>query len=332
MQVIHTTPLRVALATLVALGANLIAGPALAQDNFPSRPVRIIVPFAPGGGPDIEARLFAQPYGEALSGNVVIENRVGAAGIIAAEVVAQSPADGYTLLYGSNSQVVQKILQPQAKFDPEKSFAPITLLATSPTILVVAASSPAKSVQELTALLRAHPGEYNYSSGGVGTAAHLAGASFCAVNKLDAVHVPLRGSVEIMQSLVGGLTQFAFPVAGTGVPNVKAGRLRALAFTSRKRMAQMPEVPTLYEVTKDESLVQESWGALWAPAGTPAPVVGKLFSAAVKAVQNPAFRDRIENQGGTAVSSKSPEELAAYMHSEYVKWGAIVKLAKAKAD
>ncbi|HEY4375241.1 MAG TPA: tripartite tricarboxylate transporter substrate-binding protein [Burkholderiales bacterium] len=327
MQFRHHTQTLAALAG-AALCCALTAGPAAAQDSYPSHPIRIIVPFAAGGGPDIEARKLAVPLAEALNGNVVVENRVGAAGIIAAEVAAQAAPDGYTLLYGSSSQLIQKILKPKATFDPEKSFAPITLIATSPGVLTVANTSSVKTVQDLVAAARAHPGELNYSSGGIGTAAHLAGATFCVVTKIDAVHVPLRGSVEILQSLVGGLTQFAFPVAGTGVPQVKSGRLRGLAVTSRARMKQLPDLPSLFEVYKDESLVQESWDALWAPAGTPAPIINKLFAAAVKASQNPAFHTQVESQGSAVVNSKSPADLAAYMHAENAKWNKIIQLAK----
>jgi len=146
------------------------------------------------------------------------------------------------------------------------------------------------------------------------------------------VHVPLRGSVEIMQSLVGGLTQFAFPIAGTGIPNVKSGRLRALAFTSRNRLPQMAEVPTLYEVYKEDYLIQDSWGALWAPAGTPAAVIKKLHAATTKAVLDPMLKSQLEAQGGVSLASASPEELGAYIRTETAKWTAIVRIAKAKAD
>jgi tripartite-type tricarboxylate transporter receptor subunit TctC len=328
----HFPILRKTALAFCVLGTLAAPHLAQAQEAYPSRPVRIIVPFAAGGGPDVQARQFAVPFGEALGGNVVVENRVGAAGIIAAEVVAQAPPDGYTLLAGSISQVVQKMLQPSAKFDPLKSYAPVSLLSTSPTVLVVPPSSTAKTVQELAAQIRAKPGQFNYSSGGIGTSAHLAGASFVAVLKLDAVHVPLRGSVEILQSLLGGHTQFAFPIAGTGIPNAKSGRLRALAVTSRERLQQLADVPTLFEVYHDETLVQESWSALWAPAGTPAAIVQKLHAATVKAAANPTLKGQVESQGSLSLSSKSPEELAEYMRKENTKWAAIIKMANVKAE
>jgi len=317
-----------------ALLAAALCAPALtarADEPYPSRPIRIIMPFAAGGGPDVQARQFAPKLADAIGGSVLVENRVGAAGVIAAEVAAQAAPDGYTLLNGSISQVVQKILQPQVKFDPLK-FAMISLINSSPAVLVVAKDAAPKTVQELEAMVRARPGEYNFSSGGVGTSAHLAGASFCAINGLSAVHVPLRGSVEILQSLVGGLTQFAFPIAGTGVPNVKSGRLRALAVTSRHRLPALPDVPTLFEIYKKEALVQDSWDALWAPAGTPQAVIQKIFTATVKAVQDPTLKAQLEAQGAVSEASKSPEDLVAYTHAEMVKWTEIVRISKAKAD
>jgi tripartite-type tricarboxylate transporter receptor subunit TctC len=316
---------------LAAAALCAFAPASQAQDDYPSRPIRIIMPFAAGGGPDVQLRQLAPKLAQAIGGNVVVENRVGAAGIIAAEVAAQSAPDGYTLLNGSISQVVQKILQPDARFDPQK-FVMISLINTSPAVLAVSRDSPAHTVQELAALIRARPGEFNYSSGGVGTAAHLAGASFCVFNGLSAVHVPLRGSVEILQSLVGGLTQFAFPIAGTGVPNVKSGRLRALAVTSRNRLPVLPDVPTLFEVYKKEALVQDSWDALWAPAGTPPAIIRKLFAATAKAVQDPMIKSQLEAQGAVSVASKSPEDLAAYVRAETAKWTEIVRISKAKAE
>jgi tripartite-type tricarboxylate transporter receptor subunit TctC len=204
-----------------------------AAQTYPSRPIKIVVPFAAGGGPDIDARRLAPRLADALGVAVVVENRVGAAGILAAELVTQAPPDGYTVLSGSISQVVQKILRPQAKFDPLTSFLPVGQTSTSPTVLVVPVDSPVKTVKELEALLRNKPGQINYGSGGIGTSAHIMGASFVNLLKLNAVHIPYRGSVELMPALIGGQIQFAFPIAGTGVPMVKSGKARALAVTVR---------------------------------------------------------------------------------------------------
>lgn len=299
---------------------------------YPSRPVKIVVPFAAGGGPDVETRRLAPKLAEALGGPVVVENRVGAAGIVAAEVVAQSAPDGYTLLAGAVSQVVQKLLRPAAKFDPHTSFIPISLTGLSPAVLIVPADSPIKSAKELEEVIRGKPGQFNYGSGGVGTAAHIAGASFANLLKLTATHVPYRGSVEIMPALLGGQIQFAFPIAGTGVPHVKSGKARGLAVTGAKRLSSLPEVPTLKELYGDDLMVQESWGGLWAPAGTPAPVIAKLFAATRQAMADKELRAQFQAGGAEVEVSASPEEFAAFMKAESAKWAKLIALAGVKAD
>ena len=303
----------------------------LAQ-TFPSRPVKIIVPFAAGGGPDVEMRRMAPKIAEALGGAVVVENRVGAAGIVAAEVVAQAAPDGYTLLAGSLSQLVQKILQPAAKFDPHTSFVPITLTSTTASVLIVPSDSPVKSAKELEAAIRAKPGVFNYGSGGVGTAAHIAGATFASLQKLNATHIPYRGSVELMPALLGGQIQFAFPVAGTAVPHVKSGKARALAVMGSKRLASLPDVPTMKELYGDDLYVQDFWGGLWAPAGTPAAVIAKLFAASKQALADAGLRAQLEAGGADALVSASPEEFAAFMKSESAKWVTLIKISGAKAE
>jgi tripartite-type tricarboxylate transporter receptor subunit TctC len=316
------------LAILFALGATASA----TAQPYPSRPVKLIVPFAAGGGPDVQTRQLAPKLAEALGGSVVVENRVGAAGIVAAEVVAQSPPDGYTVLTGSVSQVVQKIIQPAARFDPLTSFVPVTLTNSAPTVLIVPADSPAKTLRELVELAKARPGALNYGSGGVGTAAHIAGATFGHVLKLSVVHVPYRGSVEIMPALMGGQIQFAFPIAGTAVPHVRAGKARAFATTGAKRMPTLPEVPTMKEVFGDDLFVQESWGGLWVPAGTPAPVVARLFAAAKQALGDAGLREQFRAGGSEVDLSASPEEFTAFMKSETAKWAQLVRLAGVKAE
>jgi tripartite-type tricarboxylate transporter receptor subunit TctC len=294
--------------------------------------VKIVVPFAAGGGPDVEARRMAPKIAEILGGAVVVENRVGAAGIVAAEVVAQAAPDGYTLLAGSISQVVQKILRPAAKFDPLGSFVPITLTNSAPAVLIVPIESPIRSAKELEETIRAKPGQFNFGSGGVGTSAHIAGATFASVLKLNAIHIPYRGSVELMPALLGGQIQFAFPIAGTGVPHVKSGKARALAVTGAKRLSSLPEVPTMKELYGEDLFVQESWGGLWAPAGTPAPVIAKLFAATRQAMADAGLRAQFHGAGSEVELSDSPEQFAAVIRAETAKWARLIQIAGVKAE
>jgi len=319
------------LGVLVPFAAAVFAFSAQAQ-NYPDRPIKIIVPFAAGGGPDIETRRLAPKLGEALGGSVVVENRVGAAGILAAEVVTQAAPDGYTLLSGSISQVVQKVLRPGAKFDPLTTFVPIGQMTTSPVVLIVPADSPFKTVKDIEAAIRAKPGQLNYGSGGIGTAAHIAGSSWSNVLKLDAVHVPYRGSVELMPALLSGQIQFAFPIAGTAVPQVKSGKARAFAVSGAKRLSSLPDVPTLKELYGEDLFVQESWGGLWAPAGTPAAIINKLHAATKQAFADPALRAAIQGGGSEVELSASPEEFAAFMKAETAKWARLIQMAGVKAD
>ncbi|MDM0020013.1 Bug family tripartite tricarboxylate transporter substrate binding protein [Variovorax saccharolyticus] len=303
-----------------------------AADGFPGKPVRVISPYAAGGGPDVQLRQAGPALGEALGQSIVIENKVGAAGVLAAQYVAQAAPDGYTLLMGSNTHLIQKILQPDLKFDPIADFVPVSNFASSPTVLVVRADSPYQTLEDLIADAKAKPGQMNYGSGGIGTSAHLAGATLASLAGLKVTHIPLKGSVEIAASLLRGDTQFAFPVAGTGVPQVKGGKLRALAVTSRQRLKQLPEVPTLHERLKNELAVQESWFGLWAPARTPQDVVAVLFAAATRTLKTPALQAAFEAAGNEAAISESPQAFAAFVRSENRKWAEIVKLAGVTAS
>lgn len=302
-----------------------------AAESFPNRPVRIVVPYAAGGGPDVLVRQIGPRLGEELGQPIVVENKVGAAGVLAAQIVAQQQPDGYNLLMGSNTHLIQKILQPALKFDPLNEFVAISNLATSPTVMVVRADGPYRTVQDVIAAARAKPGKLNYSSGGIGTSAHLAGATLVSLAGLKVAHIPLKGSVEITASLLRGDTDFAFPNAGTGIPQVKGGRLRILATTAADRMKEFPDVPTLQEVLNNELAVQESWFGLWAPARTPADVVARLHAAASKVLADPAVRAQFEAAGNAPAITDSPQAYGIFVRSEQRKWAEVIKLTATTA-
>jgi tripartite-type tricarboxylate transporter receptor subunit TctC len=306
----------------------MLASPlARAADAFPNRPVRLIVPYAAGGGPDVMVRQFGPKLGEVFGQTVVVENKVGAGGVLAAQYVAQQTApDGYTLLVGSNSHLIQKILQPSLRFDPVADFIPITTFGSSPSVLVVAATSPYRNVQDLVAALKAAPGKMNYCSGGIGSAAHLGGATLLSLSGASAVHVPLKGSVEIPLSLLRGDTDFAFTIAGTAVPQVKGGRLRALAVTSAAALAELPGVPTLQAAMHSDLAVQEFWFGFWAPAKTPPGVVSTIYRVTRQALSNPAVEPMFAATGNAVVYDDSPQSAAAFVQAENSKWTKIIKL------
>ena len=316
----------------LALGAASLAPTpfALAQGSaYPSRPIKIIVPYAAGGGPDVLARKMAAKLTEVLGKghSVVVENIVGAGGIVAAQSVARMAPDGYNLLLGASSHIVQKAMQPSVKFDPMKDFAHIARFAFSPSVLVVRADSPYKTVGELVEGAKKMPGKLNYASGGVGSAAHLMGAAMTLQAKIDVVHVPYRGSVEIVPSIISGDTQFAFPIASTAIPQIQAGKVRALAVSSTQRMPTLPEVPTMVEAFKTSDLALDSWFGLWAPAGTPASVVDFLFKATAKTYEDPELVAFTRAAGTLVALSSSPAEFTQFMEAETLKLEKLVKAA-----
>lgn len=313
------------------LGAAALGLPALglAQDSaYPNRPIRIIVPYAAGGGPDVLTRRMAIKLAEVLGkGGVVVDNIVGAGGILAAQSVARMAPDGYNVLQGSSSHVVQKAMQPGVKFDPVKDFVHITRTAFSPAMLVVGASSPYRTVEELVAAAKKEPGKLNYASGGVGSLAHLCGAATVLQAQIDVVHVPYKGSVEIVPSLISGATQFACPIASTAIPHIQAGKVRPLAVTAAQRMPAFPNVPTLVEVFRTQDLALVAWEGMWAPAGTPPEVVDLLFKALVRTYGDPSVRAANEAAGTTVAPSGSPAEFTKFMETETLKFEKLVKAA-----
>jgi len=310
-----------------ALGLHRFA---LAQGgDYPNRPIRIIVPFAAGGGPDVLTRKMAAKLAEVLGkSTIVVENIVGAGGILAAQSVARMAPNGHNLLLGASSHLVQKAMQPSVQFDPMKDFAHITRTAFSPSILVVSADSAYMTVEDIVAAAQKEPGKLNYASGGVGSAAHLCGAAMVLQAKIDVVHVPYKGSVEIVPSIITGATQFAFPIASTAIPQIRAGKVRALAVTSAQRMPGLPNVPTLVEVFKTRDLALDAWFGVWAPAGTPPQVVDALFNAVVKTYDDPALRADSDATGALVALSSSPSEFTKFMEAETMKLDRLVKAAR----
>lgn len=314
----------------LGLGAAALGLPGSARaqaGDYPNRPIRIIVPFAAGGGPDILTRRMAVKLGEVLKGSVIVDNIVGAGGILAAQQVARMAPDGYNLLLGASSHVVQKAMQPSVAFDPMKDFAHVTRTVFTPSVLVVSATSEYKAVEDIVAAARAAPGKLNYASGGVGSAAHLTAAALVLQAKIDVVHVPYKGSVEIVPSILSGATQFAIPIASTAIPQVEGGKVRALAVTSAQRMPALPNVPTLVEVFKTQELALDAWFGLWAPLGTPPAIVDTLFKAVVRSYDDPALRADSAAAGALVALSASPVEFTKFMEIETVKLAKIVKAA-----
>lgn len=311
---------------LAATGLALPAA-ALAQPRYPSRPVRIIVPFAAGGGPDILARRMAARLAEVLGNPVVAENIVGAGGILAGQSVARMAPDGYNVLLAASSHVTQKAMQPSVQFDPLNDFTHITRIAFSPSILVVSAASPYRTVQDLVAAAKKEPGKMNYASGGVGSAAHLCAAAMVLQAKIDAVHVPYKGSVEIIPSIVSGATHFAFPIASTAIPQIRAGKVRALAVSGAQRLPGLPDVPTLVEVFGAPDLALDAWFGLWTPAHTPAAVVDTLFKAVAKTYDDAALRAESEAAGAVVSLSSSPAQFTRFIEAETRKFENLVAAA-----
>ena len=315
---------------LAAVAAGLLAAPAAvrAESPYPSRPIKLVVPFPPGAGPEVLIRQFLPKLGAAVGGSFFVENRVGAGGMIAADYVAQQPADGYTLLLGSSAQITQKLLQPKTGYDPLTSFTHVMRLSTTPSVLVVPGNSPYRTLDDLVKAARSAPAPLAYGSGGIGSPAHLAAAALAHWGRFEANHIPYRGSVDIPQALAGGFIQFAIPTVSTVLPLMQGGKLRALACTSAERDPSVPDVPTLKELTGSDDLVLVPWGCLWMPAGAPPAVVKLLFDGLTKVYADPELVKASAHQGITIALSKSPAEFAAFVAAEQAKMARIIKAAK----
>lgn len=320
---------------LAAAACALLAQSAAAQ-SYPSKPVRIVVPFPPGGTTDIVARLVGTELQKMWGQPVVIENRGGAGGNIGADVVAKSPPDGYTLLMGTvGTHAINLPLYTQGggklPYDPIKDFAPITLVAAVPNVMVVPASLPVNSVQEFIALAKSKPGQLNMASSGNGTSIHLSGELFKSLTKTYLVHLPYRGSAPAIQDLIAGNTQVMFDNLPSALPHIRSGRLKALAVTSLERAPALPSVPTIEEAAGLKGFNATSWFGLLAPAGTPREIVAKVQQDVVKVLSTPEMRERFLGQGAAPVGN-TPEQFAAFIRSEIDKWAQVVKFSGAKID
>ena len=299
--------------------------------DYPEKPIRLLVPAAPGGGADFVARILGVKLTEALGQTVVVENRAGASGTIAADNAAKSTADGYTLLMGqSTSVVIAPHLYKKLGYDTLRDLAPVTLVAQVPNILVVHPSVPARTVSEFIALARAQPELLNYGSSGNGAPSHLAGEMFKSATGVKMVHVPYKGAGLAVNGLIAGEIQVMFAPIVAVLPQVKAGRLRALAVTSATRSAAAPELPTLAESGLPGYEIS-SWFGLFAPANTPAPVIERLYRETAKALQSPDVRERFAREGAEPVGS-SPADFTGYVRAEYAKYTRIVRDSGIKAD
>lgn len=314
--------------------ALLAAVPAISfgqAADYPTKPVRIIVPFGPGGSTDQLARLVAERLSQAWNRQFVVENRAGAGGNIGAGVVATAEPDGYTLIMGSiGTHATNSLIYPKMPYDTVNDFAPITQVANVPLVLVVHPSLEAKSVADLIAILKAKPGQLNYASGGNGASQHLAGELFKHLTGTDVQHVPYKGSAASLPDLLAGRMAFMFADLPLIAPYIKDGRLRALAIAGRNRITQLPDVPTVAEAGV-AGYEASAWYSLFAPAKTPAAIVDKLQTAIAKEFKNPDVQRRLDAMGVEAVAG-TPAELRKFQASEITRWAEVVKAARIHID
>ncbi|MEK7875370.1 MAG: tripartite tricarboxylate transporter substrate binding protein [Pseudomonadota bacterium] len=310
--------------TTLAIGSNAIA------QSYPTKPIRVVVPFPPGGGADVLARPLAPKLTEIIGQQIVIDNRPGANANIVAEHVARAAADGYTLFFGNSSLTISMSLYSKLPFDAVKDFTPVSLLSVSPSVLVLHPSIPAKSVQELIALAKARPGKLNYGSAGIGNTMHLAGALFSTMAGVKMVHVPFKGAGPAIIDLIGGQLELVFVNIPPVISHVRAGKLKAIGVTTKQRASVLPDVPTIsesgltgYEVT--------TWFGILGPAGLPKEIVARLNGAIVSAMGARDLRERFTELGSEPGTS-SPEHFGDFIRNDITSWAKVVKISGATAD
>ena len=316
--------------SLVPCALTLGYGCASAQP-YPAHPIRLILPFPAGGPSDIIARTFGAKLGEALGQQVVIDNRGGASGQIGADLAAHAAPDGYTIFLGAiGVMALNPNLYQKLPYDPDRDFRPVSLLSSSPYILLVAPSVPAKSVKELVALAKSKPGQINFASGGTGTGNHLSGELLKLSAGIDITHVPYKGASAAVGDVIAGNVQMLFINVLPALPHVKSGRLRALAITSGHRSKALPDVPTFGEAGFP-AVENGSWHGVVVPARVSAAIVKRLYEELAKIARSPEVKDRLEAQGAE-VKGTTPEEFAAFIHSERARWGKVIRAAGVKAE
>jgi len=306
------------------------AGLAVAQaPAYPVKSVRLLVPSSPGGGTDILARVLAQKMSETFGQQFVVENRPGAGQVIGIEAVARSAPDGYTLLMAASAIVINEVLYAKPPYDTLRDFAPVTLGASLPNILVVHPALPVKSVRELIVLAKTRAGQLNYSSAGSGTSPHLSMELFRLMAGITLTHIPYKGSGPATVDLLAGQVQLSMPNVLTALPHIKGGKLRGLGVTSGKRATGLPDIPAIAETLPGYEAIQ--WYGILAPAGTTRDIVGKLQAEIARILVLPEVRDRLAADGADAVGSR-PDEFAAYIRAELAKWGKVVKTGSIKLE
>lgn len=302
-----------------------------AQEPYPSRPIRMVVAFAPGGSADINARAVGQQLAKELGATVVVDNKGGAGGNLGAVEVRRAPADGYTVFYATSAVVLSPALYAKPGFDPYEDFTPISLTATIPLVLVTHPKVPARSVQEFVAWGKAQGGKANYGSSGSGALLHLAGALFLKETGWEATHVAYKGSAPAITDLLGGSTDFMFLPINEALQHVKGGGLQALAITSEKRSPLLPEVPTIREATGRTTMDMGAWQGLMVPKGAPTDVVNKLSAALKKSLADAGLRERLTGQGSVMLGG-TQKDYVDYMKAEGERWSRVIRDTGAKAD
>jgi len=310
--------------------AVLLAGGAVAAENYPVRQVRFVVGFSPGGGTDVVTRLIADHLTGALKQQVIVDNRPGAASNIGAELVAIAPADGYTIFMGTISTATNRTLYRKLKYDALKDFAPVTQVLSTPFVMAVHPSLPVHSVKAFIAFAKARPGELNYGSAGSGSGAHLFAEMFRDMTGLNYVHVPYKGAGPMTTALLSGETMFKFDNIVTTLPMARSGKLRALAVTTTTRSSAAPEIPTIAE-SGVPGYDANAWFGVFAPAGTPPAVIERLHAEIVKILKETKVRQTLLGVGGEPVGS-SPKEFGDFFRSEVEKWGKVIRAAKLQID